>query len=126
MEASMDLSGKGSRSRRILPIALAGVGVYAAVAYGRTMIDSAPANQAAQRVASTDPVVGASEPAATAQVPGRSPVGGALQQVGAAGRDVLPGDATAVMPNLNSAAATAGSAQLPQVNGQSPGGGLLP
>jgi hypothetical protein len=109
MEASMDQSGKGSRFRRVLPFALAGVGVYAVVAYGSSMFNSAPTHLVAQRVTPADQMIAAADPvpaAAPVQLPGQSPVTGAVGQVGSVGRDVLPGDAAAVTRNLNNNATT--------------------
>jgi hypothetical protein len=108
MEASMDQSGKGSRFRRVLPFALAGVGVYAIVAYGSSMFNSAPTHLVAQRVTPADQMVSTADPlpAGPVQVPGQSPVTGAVSQVGTIGRDVLPGDAAAVTRNLNNNATT--------------------
>jgi hypothetical protein len=109
MEASMDQSGKGSRFRRVLPFALAGVAVYAVVAYGSSMFNSGPTHLVAQRVTPADQMIAAADPvpaAAPVQVPGQSPVTGAVSQVGSVGRDVLPGDAAAVTRNLNNNATT--------------------
>jgi hypothetical protein len=109
MEASMDQSGKGSRFRRVLPFALAGVGVYAIVAYGSSMFNSGPTRLVAQRVTPADQMIAAADPvpaAAPVQLPGQSPVTGAVSQVGSVGRDVLPGDAAAVTRNLNNNATT--------------------
>jgi hypothetical protein len=104
MEASMDQSGKGSRFRRVLPFALAGVGVYAAVAYGSSMFNSVPAHLVAQRVTPADQTIAAADPvpaAAPVQVPGQSPVTTAVGQVGQTGGDTLPTDAAAAARNLN-------------------------
>jgi hypothetical protein len=109
MEASMDQTcGKGSRLRRVLPFALAGVGVYAAVAYGSAMFGGAPAHLVAQKVIPADQMIVANDPlpaAAPVQMPGQSPVTGAVGQVQTVGRDVLP-DAAAVTRNLNNSTTT--------------------
>lgn len=105
----MDQSGKGSRFRRVLPFALAGVGVYAVVAYGSSMFNSAPTHLVAQRVAPADQMVAAGDPlpaAAPVQVPGQSPVTTAVGQAGQLGNDVLPGDAANVTRNLNNNTST--------------------
>ncbi len=105
----MDQSGKASRFRRVLPFALAGVGVYAAVAYGSSMFSSAPTHLVAQRANPTEQAIAAADPlpaSAPVQLPGQAPVSGAVAQVGTLGRDVLPGDAAAVTRNLNNAATT--------------------
>jgi len=107
----MDHSGKGSKFRRVLPFALAGVGVYAVVAYGSSMFNSTPTRLVAQRVAPAEQVVATSDqaaavPAGPVQVPGQAPVSGALGQVGQIGQDVLPADAAAVTRNLNNATTT--------------------
>jgi hypothetical protein len=120
MEASMDQSGKGSRFRRVLPFALAGVGVYAAVAYGSSMFNSAPTRLMAQSVTPAAQTIAADPVApAPAQVPGQSPVTAAVGQVGQAGSDMLPTDAAAATRNLdNGTAATVipSSASAPGVS----------
>ncbi len=102
-------SGKASRFRRVLPFALAGVGVYSAVAYGSSMFSSAPTHLVAQRANPTEQAIAAADPlpaSAPVQLPGQALVGGAVGQVGTVGRDVLPGDAAAVTRNLNNATTT--------------------
>lgn len=109
----MDQSGLGSRFRRVLPFALAGVGIYAVVAYGTSMFSSAPTHLVAQRVAPADQMIASGDPlpaAAPVQLPGQAPVTsavGQLGQVGQVGGDMLPGDAAAVTRNLNNSAASA-------------------
>ena len=106
--------GKGSRLRRVLPFALAGVGVYAAVAYGTAMFNSAPTHLVAQRVIPADQTIAAADPlpanplpAGPVQVPGQAPISGTVGRVGTVGRDVLPADAAGVTRNLNNATTTA-------------------
>jgi hypothetical protein len=109
MEASMDQSsGKGWRLRRVLPFALGGVGLYAAIAYGSAVLDG-PTHLVAQRVVPADQVVSPADPlpaGAPVQVPGQPPVSGAIGQVPAAVHDVLPADAGSVAGSLNNGTST--------------------
>ena len=94
----MAQSGRGSRFRRVLPFAVVGVGVYAAVAYGSSMFNSAPTHLVAQRVTPADQTIAA----ATGPAPAAAPVSSAVGQLGQVGSDSLPTDASAVAHNLNS------------------------
>lgn len=126
----MDQSGKGSRFRRVLPFALAGVGVYAVVAYGSSMFNAAPTHLVAQRVAPADQMIAAADPlpaAAPVQLAGQSPIASAIGQAGQAGSDVLPGDAAAVTRNLNNNATTTAIPSSASSSGSSaPAAGVNP
>jgi hypothetical protein len=106
MEASMDQTcEKGSRSRRILPYALAGVGMYAAIAYGSALFTSAPTQLTARPIAPADQMISAAAPlpAAPVQLPAQNPVTGTIGQVQSVGHDVLPVDPAAAARSLSSA-----------------------
>jgi len=99
-------SGKGSRLRRILPYGLAGVGAYAAIAYGGAVFN-APAPPA-HTITTADQMISAAAPlpaAAPVQLPtAQNPVTGTVGQVQSIGHDVLPADAAAATRGLSSAA----------------------
>src|SRR5262249_10143637 len=113
MEASMDQSGKGSRFRRVLPFALAGVGAYAALALGSSTVITAPTPTLAPRRTPAAQTVRAADPL---------PVAGTVGQVG---RDVLPGDAAAATGSLSDpTSALAGSTAASTNPGPVQPGGL--
>ncbi len=124
--------GKGSRLRRALPFALAGVGVYAVVAYGSAMFNGTPAHLVSERLTPANQVISSADPlpaSAPVQLPSQAPLGHAAGQVQSAGRDVLPGDAASVTRSLNSAttgALPSGSASSATTgtNPTAPPGGL--
>src|SRR5258708_21296842 len=93
MEASMDQSQIGSRFRRVAPFALAGVGVYAVIAYGSSMLTGPSDHLLVQRATTADQVAAASGAAAgsaPAQAPGPAPAAGAGGQGGTVGPAVRP------------------------------------
>lgn len=95
-------SGKGSRLRRILPYGLAGVGAYAAIAYGGAVFNAhaplAPVTPADQMITAAAPL-----PAPVQLPTAQNPVTGTVGQVQSIGHDVLPADAAAATRTLSSA-----------------------